>query len=125
MTFGIKCYNKTDVDHLLDKIRNIYNYTSDWDIKYYFVMTFDWNYDKGYVDISMPRYVEKSLQRLQYKTQTTPQYSTHPYTTFKLGVKGIRQYRKTPDTSPLLSPKDTIYIQSVTGTFLYYACEID
>ena len=61
MTFGTKCYNKADVDHLPDKAGNIYNYTSDWDIKYYFVMTLDWNYDKGYFDISMPRYVEKSL----------------------------------------------------------------
>ena len=53
-------------------------------------MTLNWNYDDGYVDIPMPRYVEKSLQRLQYKPQKTHQYSPHSHTPFKFGVKGTR-----------------------------------
>ena len=37
--FGIKHYDKADVDHLLDKIGKIYNYTTDGDGKQYCDMT--------------------------------------------------------------------------------------
>ena len=73
----------------------------------------------------MPRYLEKSLPRRQCKPQTTSQNSPHYHTPFKFGVKGTHQYTNNPDTSPLLSPKDTIYIQSITGKFLYYVRVID
>ena len=55
--FGITYYNKVDIDHLLDKIGKVYNYTTDWDRKNYCGMILNWNYDKGCIEISMPRYV--------------------------------------------------------------------
>ena len=36
-----------------------------------------------------------------------------------------RQYATSPDTSPSNSPKDTQYIESVTGSFLYYGQSLD
>ena len=34
--------------------------------KNYYGLTLQWNYDKGYVDISMPRYIADSLKQLQH-----------------------------------------------------------
>ena len=87
-------------------------------------MQFDWNYTEGYVDVSMPNYVEKALKRLGY-IPNVPQYSPHQHTPIKYGLKGIQQSTPSPDTSPLLTPKETQWIQSVTGTFLYYTHTID
>ena len=39
--FGIKYFNKHDVEHLFDKISSIYNYTTDWDGKNYCGFTMD------------------------------------------------------------------------------------
>ena len=67
-----------------DKIRKIYNYTTDWEGKHYCGMTLNWNNDKGYVNIFMPQYVLQSLQCLQYKPQSTPQYSPHSHALLKI-----------------------------------------
>ena len=73
----------------------------------------------------MPYYAIKALRRLQYQLSKLPQYLPHTYTPFKIGKKNTRQWATTPDNSPLLSPAQTRYIQSVTGTFLYYARALD
>ena len=39
--------------------------------------------------------------------------------------KGDTQYTRQEDTSPFLSPKETLYVQSVVGTLLYYARVIE
>ena len=122
--FGVKYFNKADVDHLLGAVGKLYTYTTDWTGQNYCGMTLDWEYQKGYVDISMPDYVLSSIQKLQY-TPKTPQFSPHKYNHFKYAEKGQRQYTKDPDTSPPLSAKETTWIQSVAGTFLYYARTID
>ena len=40
-------------------------------------------------------------------------------------MNGSRQYANAPDESPLLSMKETKFIQSVTGSFLFYGRAID
>ena len=62
----------------------------------------------------MPGYLEKALERLQYKKNTYPQYSTHAHVSMQYATTNTRQYTTAPDTSPLLNPKETKYIQSVT-----------
>ena len=123
--FGIKYFNKGDADHLLRAIGDHYTYTTDWDGKNYCGLTLDWNYKAGYVDVSMPGYVQKTLERLQHKPPSSPQYSPHAHVPIVYATKNTRQYATAPDTSPLLSPKDTKYIQSVTGSNLYYGRAID
>ena len=73
----------------------------------------------------MPRYVEQALHTFQHGVPTKPQYSPHPTTPFTYGVKGTCQYATTQDTSPLLPPKEVKHIQSIIGSFLYYARAID
>ena len=57
--FGIKYNIKQDAQHLLDAIGTNYKYTCDWTGSNYCGLTLEWNYESGYVDISMPGYVEK------------------------------------------------------------------
>ena len=73
----------------------------------------------------MPHYIKDSLKRLTHKPPSKPQYSPHEHTPITYGTKGTRQYATEPDLSPLLSKKDITYIQSVTGSFLYYDRALD
>ena len=123
--FGIKYFSKDDANHLLQAIGQHYTYTTDWGGNNYCGLHFQWNYEDGYVDVSMPDYVQKTLDRLQHKPPPSPQYSPHAHVPIKYATKNTRQYATTPDTSPLLSPKQTKFIQSVTGSHLYYARAID
>ena len=123
--FGIKYFNKADVQHLLDCLSPTYRYTTYWDGKHYCGLTLDWNYHAGLVDVSMGNYVLDALQRLKHVPHISPQYSPHEHVPIQYGHKGIRQYATAPDTSPKLNPKDTTKIQSITGSFLYYGRAID
>ena len=122
--FGIKYFNPKDATHLLDAIGASYKYTADWKGENYCGLNIKWNYDKGYVDISMDKYIKKLLDRLQYQPNRYPEYSPHEHIPIEYGTK-TRQYATAPDSSPLLDPKGTKYIQSVTGSLLYYGRAID
>ena len=73
----------------------------------------------------MPKFVRKSLTRLQHKPDVHPQFSPHEHVPIQYGIKGTRQYATAPDDSPHLSTKETTHIQQVTGSFLYYGRAID
>ena len=102
-----------------------YKYICDWTGNNYCGLTFEWNYEQRYVDIYMPGYVEKSLSGLQHTPKIFPQYSPHAHIPIVYATKNTQQYTTTPDKSPLLNPKDTKFIQSVTGSFLYYRQALD
>ena len=123
--FGVKYYTKEDAIHLMNSLRTHYKCTTDWTGKTYCGLTFDWNYDKGYVDVSMPNYVTDSLKRLGHVPPTSPQYSPHAHIPIKYGQTGQQQYAEEADHSTLLSPKETQHVQSTTGSFLYYGRAID
>ena len=73
----------------------------------------------------MPGYITKVLAKLNHKPQIYPQYSPHKHIQIKWSQKNDRQYAQQEDTSPLLDPKGTKYIQSAVGSLLYYARAID
>jgi hypothetical protein len=123
--FGIKYYTKDDAQHHLDALGTTYKYTTDWEGKNYCGLHIKWNYEAGYVDISMPEYVDKMLQRLQHTPKTKPQYSPHKHLPIVYGTTNTRQYATAPDSSPHLSPTGTTHIQSIVGSHLYYGRAID
>ena len=122
--FGIKYFSKDDANHLLSSLSNHYKYTTDWDGTHYCGLTLDWHYAEGFVDISMPDYVTNSLQRHHHHPKVSPQYSPHVHLPILYGT-GTRQYATAPDMSPQLNRTETTYIQSVTGSYLYYGRAID
>ena len=87
-------------------------------------MKLDWNYELGYVDISMPGYVQAALHKFQHKPPSRPCRSPHKWNTPVYGR--TTQFAKEPDSSGQLSQKaDITRIQSIVGTFLYYARAVD
>ena len=73
--------------NLLQAIGNSYKYTADWEGTNYCGLTFKWNYSAGYVDVSMPGYVQKTLKRLQHTPRTYPQYSPHAHVPIQYATK--------------------------------------
>ena len=73
--FGIKYFSKDDANHLLTTLKSKYNCSVDWNGQNFCGLHYAWHYDKGFVDVSLPDYVKKSLQRLQHQSPKSPQFS--------------------------------------------------
>ena len=62
--FGVKLVGKEHVDHLLHTLRKKYSkVTEDWTRSLHAGITLNRNYEDGWVDASMPRYIAKARQR--------------------------------------------------------------
>lgn len=120
--FGIKYFNKTDLNHLLHTLEAHYDVTTDWTGSNYCGLTIDWHYDEGYVDISMPGYIEKVLHKFQHPPPTKPQYSPHDHIE---PAYRIKQQYTTIDNSKPLDLKGIQHIQSIVGSLLFYGRAID
>ena len=59
--FGIKYFNKDDLRHFQDSLKDHFKSHTDWKGENYIGLDLNWNYSQGYVDISMPNYVDKIL----------------------------------------------------------------
>ena len=59
--FGIKYFCEEDATHLITALRTFYDMSIDYDGCNYCGLTLKWNYKEGYVDVSMPGYVNKAL----------------------------------------------------------------
>jgi hypothetical protein len=75
--FGVKYFSRTEAMHLINALHANYQLTIDWTGNLYCGLTLDWHYDDGYVDISMPGYVDYALKKIQSpKTSLTATRST-------------------------------------------------
>ena len=120
--FGVKFFDKRDINHLITALQTNYKISTDFQGKNYCGFTIDWHYNDGFVDISMPGYVTRSLEKFQYKPKI-PQYSPHEHQRPNYGAK--IKYATPTDTSEETNKRDTQRVQSITGTFLYYSRAID
>ena len=121
--FGIKYFSKSDVNHLLNALRAHYKISIDWDGNNYCGLTMKWNYNDGYVDVSMPGYVTKQLERYNHQTPSKPQYAPHLWPS---KVYGAKSQTVSDDTSTSITNKNDIkLIQSISGAFLYYGQAVD
>ena len=84
-------------------------------------LTFNWNYEAGYVDMEMPGYVPNALNGLQHTPKLSPQYSPHYQTGFKYFTPGTWKYETAPDETPTLYKQDTTLVQYILGSFFYYS----
>ena len=121
--FGIKYCSRDDAHHLITAIQSAYKCKVDWSGTNYLGMTLNWNYDKKYVDVSMPNYIKKVLERLQHPKPARPQFSPQDWTKPAYGAKV--QYAPSPPPSPLLPAAGIKEVQSTTGLLLYYARAVD
>jgi Reverse transcriptase (RNA-dependent DNA polymerase) len=121
--FGVKYEGKENAQHLIDTLSTNYEITVDWTGDTYLGMNLDWNYDHPHVDISMPGYISKALQRFEHPNPKAPQHAPHPAKLIQYGAK--IQFTDDPDTSPAIAPDRVKRLQQIVGTFLYYARAID
>ena len=70
--FRVKYFNKSDADQLLSSLQQNYECTIDWSRKIHFGLTIAWSYNKGYVDVSIPKYIPEILTRFKHKQPPKP-----------------------------------------------------
>ena len=121
--FGVKFFKKDDAQHLIDALKEHYDVSIDWDGMSYCGLTFEWLYKKRYVDVFMPNYVKTALQKYQHSKQNKPQYAPHRWNQPIYGHQV--QYTVEPDDSEKLDAKGKRFVQSIVGTFLYYAQSVE
>ena len=104
-------------------LKQWYKMEEDWEGKLYCGISLDWHYDKGYVDISMPNYVHKTL--IKYDHKAPKRHQSCPYEPEPIKYGRDSQKITHEKESPTLPEKDKKIIQQVLGSFLYYARAID
>jgi hypothetical protein len=121
--FGVKYINETDVNHLIQALKQDYENEEDWEGTRYLDITLDWDYKKREVDLSMPGYVERALARFGHLIPKILQHQPHKHTVPTCGATIL--YAKDNDVTNLLSKDEKKYIQQVLSTFLYYGRAVD
>ena len=77
--FGVKYVGKENFNHLVSTLKDLYEITFDEDGETILSLTIKWNYNKGWVNISMPGYVERALDRFKHIASRQPQRSPHAW----------------------------------------------
>jgi hypothetical protein len=121
--FGVKYVGRQHAEHLMWALKHHYKMEEDWEGKLYCGIKLDWNYAQGYVDISMPNYVQKKLTEYNHPAPTRAQHCPYQPNPIKYGKNSDEIIQETD--SPLLDKEGKKYVQQVLGSFLYYARAID
>jgi hypothetical protein len=121
--FGVKYTNNDNFDFLVSTLQKDYKITVDKTGANYLGLTLDWDYNNCTVNISMPGYIEQTLQRFQHPIPKRPQHSPHAWIAPDYGA--ATQWAIDADTSPLLESTDLKTLQQILGTLLYYAQAVD
>jgi hypothetical protein len=74
--FGVKYTpkDKEDINHLIKVIKEKYELTKDWDGDLYCSIRLKWDYHHRTLDISMPGYIHKQLQKYRHNCPKRPQH---------------------------------------------------
>jgi hypothetical protein len=121
--FGVQYVGKEHAQHLADVIAAKYKMTTDWKGELYVGISLHWDYNNRTVDLSMPGYVAKALQRFEINPPTRPQHSPSEWTEPIYG-KHVQLAPPTDTTEPLDAAGIT-RLQEIIGVFLYYGRAID
>ena len=114
----MKYTSKEDINHLISTLKKDFTISEDWEGRLYYSITLTWDYIKRTLDISMPGYIQKALQRYKHVRSKRTQYSPYPATPRTYGAAA---QDPTPDDDAPKATKDEVnYIQQVVGTILYY-----
>ena len=89
---------------------------------HYCGFTIEWNYEKGYVDIYMPKYITALLQKLQHPKPAKPQYAPHPWV---VPAYGQRIQVATVEKSKKINSKGIRRVQYIVVSLLYQSRALD
>ena len=121
--FGVKYFSKDDAEHLIKTLKKNYVVSKDWTGKKYCGFNINWNYKKEYVDISIPKYIQKRLMRYKHPIPSKKEYTPFRYNQPVYGMK--KQIIEQEKLLPTLPEKEIAKIQLKIGTCLYYARGFD
>jgi hypothetical protein len=121
--FGVKYVGKHHAQHLINTLTSKYTITKDWTGTQYCGITLKWDYTNGTVDLSMPGYVDRALQRFQHPLPLLPEHAPHSWKPPTYGA--AIQYADLPTDLPILPKDDIRHIQAIVGVLLFYARAID
>ena len=121
--FGVKYFSEDDANHLISSLKTAYNITTDIRGDNFCGLHLEWDYSNKWVDISMPEYVKKTLKKLDHPTPQKPTHAPHRWVPKTYGKK--IHLTQPEDISEKLSTEETRKIQSIVGSFLYYARAVD
>ena len=110
--------------HLLQYLQNSYTATVDCQREKFWGLTFNWKYHDEYVDMSMPGYVQKFLQKFQHQPPKLPQFKPFAAAPYVKAINGQRIYRPKLDSSSLL-PLPKLQGCNKLLAFLYYVIAIN
>ena len=102
--FGVKKFCRDDADHLLNALQQVFKVAVGWEGGKYYRLSLAWNYDKQYVNVSMPKYIPQMLQKFN-PPPPKPQLTPHQWTVPTYVQK--QQYVKSVPELPQLSVKLT------------------
>jgi Reverse transcriptase (RNA-dependent DNA polymerase). len=121
--FGVKYTDEADVHHLINALTDKYKISIDWNGQVYCGLHLHWNYNQGYVDVTMmPQYITTALKKFHHTPPAHPQHAPAKWTRPTYGA--TTQYAPSDD-SPPLDDNEKTRIQQITGTLLYYSQAVD
>ena len=123
--FGVKYRDKADVEDLLRVLRLAYAVKEDWTGDAYIGLTIKHNFTARTISISMPGYVKAALSRFTTSAATASHTPTHCPLPFTPVTYNRAPQLAAVDTSPPLSTEAKRHLQSIVGTFLFYARGVD
>jgi hypothetical protein len=116
--FGAKYVDEDDAKHFLYALHELYEFTTDWMEPLYTGLTLDCDYLEGTIDVSMPCFIGKALQRFKnhlsnrpQRPQPLPHARTHP------------KYGHHPQLTALHDESPPTKIEEITDTLIFY-CHI-
>ena len=112
--FGVKWEDRADLDHLITCLRKLYEVDVKIEDNLYIGITLDWRYEDGYVDLSMPGYIEKVLKRFDIAEVLRPVLAPHAWNAPMYGQKA--QLTNPADTTAALLPAQKTRLQEIVGT---------
>ena len=121
--FQGKYVGKEHVDHLIKCIKTKYELTKDWAGDLHCGIKLNWVYTACTLDISMPGYITKLLQKYKHCIPSKPQCCLYSLATKQYGKQA--QAPIPVVISPKLSPDNVKQIQQIVSSILYYAWAVD
>jgi len=121
--FLIKYKDRSSAEHLLSALRELYVITTDFsDRQKYVGITLDYNKKKWYIDMSIPGYVEKAIQRFR---RTNLKGADSPIIYVPPNYGKHQQEAPMVEPSVPLTAAEIKELQEIVGVFLFYSRAVD
>ena len=119
--FGIKYVGKKHAQHLLNVLKKTYEMTEDWNGKLICGIHFKWDYNNSTVEMPMPKYVTKALEKLGHTKQINK--CTHHH---HKSLQDEKERKELMKETPLdLTEEQKKRLQNACGLFLYHLRAVD